>query len=166
MGLPNTKPCLTQAGFCIVVGLPGSAPRSYPPQGYIILLYYSPVSRLGLKRYLFLPRDLMHLAQAEMRWPAKGRNFLLLISWGFLGTLNHCRLGYFLTLGAGLYLPLNLLYLPKSNEPFWHTAQVFAICLFGLMSGILRLLAQNDSKRYTLILQDFLNFANQNAILG
>jgi len=100
------------------VGLPGIAPGPPPPRDGILLLYYSPVSRLGLERYLFLPRDLMHLAQAEMRWPANGRNFLLLISWGFLGTLNHCRLGYFRTLGAGLYLPLNLLYLPKSKEPF------------------------------------------------
>jgi len=67
----------------------------------------------------------MHLAQAKIRLPANGRNFLLP---GSAGTLTHCKFGYLrILICAGLYLPLNLLNLPKSNEPFWQIVQVLAI---------------------------------------
>ena len=57
--------------FLLHVGLLGVAPRSYPPQGQILLLYYNPPKTISVKRgtHFVLADALMHLAQALTFFP-------------------------------------------------------------------------------------------------
>jgi len=93
-------------GIFLLVGLLGIEPRSYAPHAQIIPLYDSPkiTPKKTLKPYL--DKALMHFAQAITLLPANSTYFFLLVS---TGTVNHCKLGYFLFFGLGLYLEINFL---------------------------------------------------------
>ena len=70
----------------------------------------------------------MQFIQALTRWPANGLNLGFFIS---IGTLTHCRLGYFLFLGEGLNLPLNLFSLRAIILPLWQIVHFLDIILLS-----------------------------------
>ena len=74
-----------------LIGVPGVGPGSHAPHACILPLYYTPVSLTCPANYLFFPIVLMHLVQALTLFPDNN--------------LTHCKLGYFLFLLVGLYLP-------------------------------------------------------------
>lgn len=63
----------------------------------------SPQIKIGKSAYFVLFCVLMHLTQAFTLWPP---------------IFIHCKLGYFLFLQVGLYLPLNLTRFVTMTEPF------------------------------------------------
>ena len=94
-----------------LVGLPGVAPGSYPPQGQILLLYYSPF-------YFLLASVLMHLAQAKTRLPE--------------ANLTHCKFGFCFLFTVGLYFPRSFFRRQTWIYFFWQMAHCFIIELFNL----------------------------------
>ena len=61
----------------------------------------------------------MHLAQALTLLPFSRR--------------THCKLGYFLLLTVGLYLPLSFFLTPNIREPFPQIVHIFAIVLLDFL---------------------------------
>jgi len=103
-----------------MVGLLGIEPRSYAPHAQIIPLYDSPIGNY------FFPKALIHLAQAKTLFPANSLYFFLVVSTGIA---THCKLGYILFLGEGLYLEINFLYCLPIDDVFPHIVHSFSICI-------------------------------------
>ena len=61
-----TKNPLFQRVFSLLFGVPGIEPGSYPPQGQILPLYYTPS-----KDYFFFAIALMHFVQAFTLLPER-----------------------------------------------------------------------------------------------
>lgn len=66
-----------------------------------------------LRGYFICRFFFMHLVQIFLRLPS--------------GKVAHCKLGYFLFLGVGLYLPLSKFLLPPIIVPFPQSGHSFAI---------------------------------------
>lgn len=79
----------------------------------------------------------MHLVQAKILLPA---NFLYFLRFIFKGTLTHCKLGYFLRLVVGLYLPRSFFLWPKTRDPLPQIVHCLAMLEIVSDEGALQVL--------------------------